>query len=346
MNTMKKKPNASTTLKVLQSVHTVLSSVPSQASSILAAVSGGSDSVTLLLALRQTLPEPAMIHVAHLNHQLRGEESDADQQFVEQICEKLNVQRHVKSMNVQELANQQGENLESMARRLRYDWFLELAQEFDIPLIATGHTADDQAETVLHRLIRGTGFQGLSGIARQRELAPNKLLIRPLIEVTRREIEAFLDEQSQSAREDSSNADVQFTRNRIRHELLPLLTEYNPAIRDVLCRLANQASETYHEEEREAMEALHQCEKPKAGSVIILELARLQTFSRFRCRSLFRFLWMREHWPRGAMGREHWNRLESLVHDEQNAADFPGRIRARRCKNVLQVGTIDAIEQL
>src|SRR5439155_1463745 len=124
-----------------------------------------------------------------------------------------------------------GSNLEAVARELRYDWLMRVAGEAGASFVATGHTADDQAETVMHHLLRGTGLRGLTGIAPRRLLAPQVELIRPLLEVQRTEVLSFLDERKQPYRHDRSNLNLGFTRNRIRHELLPNLADkYNPAV--------------------------------------------------------------------------------------------------------------------
>src|SRR5262249_54909010 len=137
-------------------------------------------------------------------------------------------------------------NREAHARRQRYDWLTKVAAESGIPWIATGHTADDQAETVLFRLLRGTGLDGLRGIAPIRALAGEVRVVRPLLSATRQDVLDYLAGLGQDYRTDESNADRRFTRNRIRHELLPLLARaYNPRVREVLCRLASQAAEVH-----------------------------------------------------------------------------------------------------
>src|SRR5262249_2241634 len=133
-------------------------------------------------------------------------------------------------------AHEERANLEAVARRTRYQWLTKVAREAGARWIATGHTANDQAETVLHRLLRGTGLQGLGGSAPRRTLAPGLEVIRPMLGVTRAEVVVFLQKEQQAYRLDSTNADLRFTRNRIRHQLLPhLARRYNPEITNVLC---------------------------------------------------------------------------------------------------------------
>src|SRR5438132_8777665 len=224
------------------------------ADGIVVAVSGGPDRVALLRALA-SLPTAGRLIVAQLNHQLRGPESDADEAFVRALPESLQpgMELRCERIDVAAQARTEGANVEAVARRVRYDWLARVAKECQARWVATGHTADDQAETVLHRLLRGTGLKGLRGIATRRSLAERVELIRPLLGVTRAAVMEYLREMGQAYRTDSSNADRGYTRNRIRHELLPLLAQqYNPAIAAVLCRLAEQADEAYRAEAEQA----------------------------------------------------------------------------------------------
>jgi tRNA(Ile)-lysidine synthase len=218
------------------------------------AVSGGADSVALLRILLEVRAELGIvIAVAHFNHQLRAEASDADEQFVAQLARQHDLPFFVGRADVREqaLANKIG--IEQAARQLRYQWLLDLAQQQHFDIIATAHTADDQAETVLMRFLRGAGTRGLAGIhpVLQRDRIR---VVRPLLDLTRAEIEQYLTSIEQSWCEDESNRDLGPTRNRIRHELLPLLErDYNPSLR----RLLNETAEMARDEEAawEAMAA-------------------------------------------------------------------------------------------
>jgi tRNA(Ile)-lysidine synthase len=308
------------------------------------AVSGGPDSVALLHALLQL--QPPLLVVAHFNHQLRGPEADADEAFVRDLVTSLVAQGHqalrlsCERRDIAALATAEQENVEAIARRERYRWLAKVACANGLSLVATGHTADDQAETVLHRLFRGTGLQGLRGIAARRPLEPGIDLIRPMLDVTRAEVLDFLKSGGHSSRLDSTNTDLEYTRNRIRHELLPYLEKhFNPAVREVLGRLAEQAEELFAEQQAEVEELLRRAERPRAGDLIILDRATLQAASRRLVRDLFRHIWAREGWPVGRMGFEHWRRLVALVFDELTAIDLPERIHARRQERVIQLGT-------
>jgi tRNA(Ile)-lysidine synthase len=204
------------------------------------ACSGGADSVALLrllLELRQELG--IVLSVAHFHHQIRGSEADADRQFVTDLAAQLQLELHSGSGDVPAHAETQKVSLETAARELRHQWFAELVSQGKADKIATAHTLDDQAETVLMRILRGTGARGLAGIAPIQKV---KNLVRPLLETSRHEIELYLKSLGQPWREDSSNLDISHTRNRIRHTLLPLLErEFNPAIRQTLADQAELA---------------------------------------------------------------------------------------------------------
>jgi tRNA(Ile)-lysidine synthase len=302
------------------------------------AVSGGPDSVALLRALvvqgKDSSAGP--IVVAHLNHGLRGAESDGDEACVRSLCADLGIAAHCESLDVRSAAA--GANLEATARRLRYEWLAAIAHKVGARWVATGHTANDQAETVLHRLLRGTGIAGLRGIAPRRELTASVTLIRPLLSVTRREVIAYLESIGQSTRLDSTNLDPTLTRNRIRHELLPLLAErFNPHVVACLSRLAAQAEETFMTEEQNARLLLAEAELPRAGGVLIFDRQRLESAPRQRLRETLRLLWQREGWPMGEMGLEAWERLVEVVLGSETALDLPGGITARRRERVLQL---------
>ena len=198
-----------------------------------------------LMAARTDSATPLLI--AHLNHQLRGNHSDGDEAFVGSLFAQVSATQPAiflasHRLDIAAIARRERDNLEAAARRERYRWLAEVAHQHGLRHVATGHTANDQAETVLHRLLRGTGIEGLRGIACRREIAPGVEVVRPMLSVTRDEVLAYLAETGQPARQDASNDDMRFTRNRLRHDLLPLLArEWNPRIVEVLTRMARQA---------------------------------------------------------------------------------------------------------
>jgi tRNA(Ile)-lysidine synthase len=208
---------------------------------VVVAVSGGADSTALFDALTR-LCEHHQLNVtvlaAHLNHQLRGEESDADERFVLDMAARAGVAVFTERANIGEHAAAAKQNLEATARRLRYDFLLRTAEQNGACLVLTAHTQDDQAETILMRLLRGAGAEGLRGIQESRPLGNHVKLFRPLLSVTRSEVIAHCNYYDLKFRDDSSNLDTNFTRNRIRHELLPLLRDFNPGIDQTLSRTA------------------------------------------------------------------------------------------------------------
>jgi len=206
---------------------------------LIVGVSGGADSVALL-DLLATLPGfPLTLVVAHLNHCLRGDESDEDEQFVQQLADSYQLPCELRRVDVRQLAQQQRLSLEEAGRTARYAFFDELRIRHHASAIAVAHHRDDQAETLLLRLLRGAGTTGLSAMAPRNPAG----IIRPLLSVTRQELRMHLTERQLTFREDSSNTDQAYQRNRIRHELLPLLQGYNPAIAERLSATASLLGE-------------------------------------------------------------------------------------------------------
>ncbi len=212
---------------MLSKVQSALAKLLSPNEPLLLGVSGGADSIALLDALVQLGCRP---HVCHLNHQWRGAESDADAEFVRTLAGQHGLPVTIESRAVA------GD--EDAARQARLAFFESVAARSGIRKLALAHTADDQVETFLLRLVRGAGTAGLVGMWTERQIGALRI-VRPLLEVRRAEIIEYLKSRRLSWREDASNADRRFLRNRIRHELLPLLErDYNPGIRDVLLRTA------------------------------------------------------------------------------------------------------------
>ena len=204
------------------------------------AVSGGADSVALLLLLLELREKLGIVlSVVHFNHKLRGKASDADEKFVAKLAAKQGLEFHAASVYVAKKAKSERANLEDAARRARYDYFRSLAESGTCTRIAVAHTADDQAETVLAHILRGTGLAGLGGI--HPVAGP---VIRPLLSVRRSELRRFLRAQKQTWREDATNRDTKRMRARIRKKLLPLLEkQFQPAIVEHLATLADLARE-------------------------------------------------------------------------------------------------------
>jgi tRNA(Ile)-lysidine synthase len=202
-------------------------------------VSGGPDSLALLHILRQIVG-PARLVAAHLNHNLRPNAA-ADAQFVAETAAAWQIPFTLQSHDVAALAREAGLSLEVAGRQARYTFLANLAHQVGTRLIAVGHHADDQVETLLLHLLRGTGFRGLRGMQPIRPLPadPDCLLLRPLLYTSRAEIEAYCHDQQLQPRHDATNRDTRFRRNWVRHELLPQLVAFNPQIKRNLQQLAD-----------------------------------------------------------------------------------------------------------
>jgi tRNA(Ile)-lysidine synthase len=251
------------------------------------AVSGGADSVALLRVLVELRKELGIVvSVAHYHHGIRGADADSDEAFVRELTARFGLELHVGAGDAPAYAREKKASLETSARELRHGWFGALLAQDRMDKIATAHTLDDQAETVLMRLLRGTGTRGLAAIF---PLQEEKRLVRPLLEVSRREVEDYLIAIGQSWREDSSNRDLSHTRNRVRRELLPLLERsFNPSIRQTLSGLAEMAraeAEYWSVEATSLLEGMLQPGKPSrsgrtasgdAAGTFALDLAAFQ----------------------------------------------------------------------
>ena len=206
---------------------------------VIAGLSGGADSVCLLRLLSDLSKDMDFTLCAvHVNHCLRGEESDRDQRFCEELCAKLDIPIAVYRVNVSKYAAQTGKSTEEAARILRYDAFEQAAEHFGGGITATAHNSGDNAETVLFNIIRGTGLKGLCGIPYVRGS-----IIRPLLDISREEIEKYLSEIGQDFVTDSTNLTEDYSRNKIRRIILPMLREINPGADKALCRLSRSVRE-------------------------------------------------------------------------------------------------------
>ena len=236
------------------------------------ACSGGPDSTALLLVLQELAPKlGCTLSVCHFNHRLRGDESQQDERFVRSLADGLGIAFDCARADVRGSAAKARANLEAKARELRYRFFRSLIEARKADRIAVGHTADDQAETVLHRFLRGSGTRGLAGIYPVAEAG----IVRPLIEVRRQAVVQWLQARGQSWREDESNRDLRLTRNRIRHELLPILSGYNPRIVETLAGTGVIARDEESFWERFLPEVLAGAARVEAGRVV-LEITALR----------------------------------------------------------------------
>ncbi|MCK9519614.1 MAG: tRNA lysidine(34) synthetase TilS [Dehalococcoidia bacterium] len=238
---------------------------------VLVAVSGGADSVACLLVLRELAPRYSFtLQVAHFDHQLRPE-SKEELAWVRDLCAKLDVPFLSGEGDVGGVARQQKASIEDTARRMRYQFLAFVAAEKRIDCIATGHTADDQAETVLMRVLRGTGVRGIRGMLPSSPVpgAPAQRLIRPLLPLRREETEAICAEAGIDPLVDSSNQDSRYARNRLRNDILPALREVNPSVEEALIGLAQSARELFADVERASF-AVQPLERGPAGAIFDL----------------------------------------------------------------------------
>ncbi|MCR1876856.1 tRNA lysidine(34) synthetase TilS [Paraclostridium bifermentans] len=216
---------------------------------IVLGLSGGPDSVCLLHILKQLEEEyDISIYASHLNHQIRGIEAQKDVMYISQLCDSLGVKFFVKSINVPEYCKKNGLSIEEGARKLRYDMFYEIKQKTKSNKIAIGHNLNDQAETILMRMMRGTGLQGLKGIEYKRD----ETIIRPILDIERSSIEAYCEEYNLNPRIDSTNLENIYTRNKIRLDLIPYMQEnFNTNVIESICRMGNnlKLDNDYIEEE-------------------------------------------------------------------------------------------------
>jgi tRNA(Ile)-lysidine synthase len=222
-----------------------------QGETLLCAVSGGPDSVAMLHILKELNDVQQMgwkIHVAHVNHGLRGKASDEDEEFAKTLAEKLSLPYHSTTVDVKALHEKEKKTLEEAGRELRHDYLAKVALEINAQKIALAHNLDDQAETILHRILRGTGLRGLKGMAPIRVISKKAdlFVVRPMIEIERYEIEAYLREKGIAYKTDLSNFDTSITRNKIRHKLFPMLeSEFNPRVKMALVKLGQTSGSFY-----------------------------------------------------------------------------------------------------
>jgi tRNA(Ile)-lysidine synthase len=344
---------------------------------VLVAVSGGADSVALLRGMAAlktgentsgglsqsghraehgryengTVPFPkpdgagrgeGQLLAAHVNHQLRGGESNADEAFVLALCRRLGVRCEVGRVEIPPATHGQG--IEATARRARYAFLQEAAQRLGARYVVTAHTADDQAETILHRILRGTGIRGLMGMSRARPLGPATLL-RPLLGVRHAELVAYLERLGQSWRHDSTNADLRFTRNRIRHRLLPQLAQqFNPAVVDALLRLGSLAAESQTAIDSAVSDLVERSVRTAGPDSLSIDCRKLARESRYLVRELLTTVWRRQGWPLAAMGFEQWELLAQMAQADCGGVSgaawkrtFPGNITAQTTADDLRL---------
>jgi len=294
------------------------------------AVSGGPDSVALVRLvhfLRENSPiQPSTspLIVAHFNHGLRGEESDRDQEFVRDLTNQIGGQFRCGRSAPPARPSEEGLRLD------RYRFLEKLGEETGARLIATGHTSDDQAETVLFRLFRGAGLRGLTGIRPTRPLGVATTLVRPLLQISRSEILELLRELKQPYRIDPSNAEVDYTRNYLRNSLIPeLQTRFPGSIQGALLRLNQQAAETVEYLDQQS-QPLFQAIIEQSEISLSLNTSLWQDVQPVLLRHFLHLLWQQQNWPLGEINFARWEQLSvSIITKESFSFNFPGNIQVQ-----------------
>ncbi|MCD8355199.1 MAG: tRNA lysidine(34) synthetase TilS [Clostridia bacterium] len=273
---------------------------------VLCGLSGGADSVSLVLCLQELGYD---VCACHLHHGLRGAQADADEAFCQRLCENRGIPFRSERCDAKAVAEQKKLSVETAARGLRYDFFARCAKDFHAERIATAHTADDNLETMLFHLIRGTGSAGLAGIPPVREN-----IIRPLIAVDRRQVEAFLHERRQTWRTDATNMDDSCTRNQIRHHVIPALREIEPAA----ARHALEAASLLRQDNAclDAMACVH-------GTQVAVEV--LQQLPEALQARMVRQLLEQSGVPMGEISAKHIRAVCALAGKKRGSISLPGR---------------------
>jgi tRNA(Ile)-lysidine synthase len=268
--------------------------------------------VGLLRVLHHLAPELGLrLSVAHLDHGVRGEEARADAAFVEELAGGLGL-----PFDLGHWRPEQTGRFEARARQARYRWLREIAVSRSAKAVAVGHTRDDQAETILHRIVRGTGPRGLAGIPWRRALSqePPVTLVRPLLSVSRQAIRESLEALGQGFREDSSNADLSRTRARIRLDLLPrLAADYNPRVAEAIARLGVLVSTSERLMDRWLVELEHDVMRFWCPERIEFHRDRLIALPRVLRAEVLRRAWRKAGWPEAGMTAKRWCRLVRLA---------------------------------
>ncbi len=271
---------------------------------LLLAVSGGIDSMVLLHLFHKLEFD---ITVAHCNFSLREAESDAEEDFVSTTCKALKIPSYIQKFDTKQFASDYKLSIQLAARKLRYDWFLELLSEQKLDCVLTAHHLDDEIETFLINLTRGTGLEGLTGIP-----AENGNVIRPLLPFTREQIETFAQENNIQWREDSSNASDKYLRNKLRHNVVPVLKELNPSFMHSFQNTLNhlKQSQTLVDDASRIVYKKVVTEEEKQKKINISELIQLENYE------VYLYQWLKP------LGFSAWEDIYALVHAQSGKQVF------------------------
>lgn len=291
------------------------------------AVSGGLDSMVLLHLLKQL---PYEIAVLHCNFQLRGLESFGDQNFIEEYCDQNNIPVFITQFDAEAFAKDYKLSTQVAARELRYSWFYELLEEKNFDYILTAHHADDNLETFIINLTRGTGLDGLTGIPEE-----NDRIIRPLLPFSREEILKYAEENNIKWREDSSNASNKYLRNKIRHDLIPILKEINSNFLN-----AFQKTQSYLQESKEMVEdasiMIYQQVAKEEGDDIHFDLNKLKKLPNYKS---YLYQWLNE------FGFSAWNDIYDLVEGQSGKQIFSPAFRLLKSREILILSPVSEMSE-
>jgi tRNA(Ile)-lysidine synthase len=291
------------------------------------AVSGGLDSMVLLHLMKQL---PYEIAVLHCNFQLRGLESFGDQEFIQNYCDQNNIPIFTTHFDTKAFAEDYKLSTQVAARELRYSWFYEQLEEQGFDYILTAHHADDNLETFIINLTRGTGLEGLTGIPEQ-----NDKVIRPLLPFSREEISNYAQENNIEWREDSSNASNKYLRNKIRHDLVPILKEINPNFLH-----AFQKTQSYLQESKEMVEdasiMIYQQVAKEMGEDIHFDLLQLKKLPNYKS---YLYEWLKE------FGFSAWNDIYDLINGQSGKQVFSEEFRLLKNRETLILSPLSEIEE-
>ena len=311
---------------------------------VLAACSGGPDSVFLLHALVKLKKKLALgnIAVCNLDHGLRGKESEEDSLFVKKLSESLDLEFHHKRVDLKN-AKPKKLSMEESARLERYSFFRDIADKTRSNVIATGHTLDDQAETVLMRLIKGASLKGMVGVSPLRRDG-NLRIVRPLIEIEKEEIVRYLDWHSLPYRIDRSNLEDIYFRNIVRHRIIPYLEEYNPRLKRVLFNLAEHLREDF-EFISEARAGISLGARSPKGEVREISLVDIIIQPKALRKEILRDLLEAAGGEIKKLSFRHWKEMDSLITRKARgkSVDLPGGIRITRNEKSLVFQRISSL---
>ncbi len=301
------------------------------------AVSGGADSMSLLCAFARLARQYGLcgqLVVGHVNHGTRGTESDGDAIFVRHTAEQYGLtfeERTIQACQLEEMVQRTG-SWENAAREIRYQFLREMAQKNCARYIATAHTKNDQLETIIQRIFRGTGLDGLCAIPRIRPLDDSIVIIRPLLDLDRKEILHYLDSIHQSFRNDSSNQTDAYLRNRIRHDLVPVLEQLFPdRWQNALLRLSQLAEDVTRQDLCRGDLIRQKVIMMQNTTEVIINLSELKKNDSFSIGIFFRSLWKEQKWHLGEMGRSQWQRLcQIATSNKTEQEEFPGNITVKK----------------